>query len=306
MDCVVENPPGGPYTVTVYIPGTEIVSYTLTSTDISNLADTANEIRTADGLFFYDDENSSSGHFQVLPADGVPSSSLMALEVTDGTHNESGITEINFTSGATVSSGGTGVADVAISGGGGSLEVRDGTNNETGVSEINFLSGAAVSSGGSGIAESPSRAAARSGPPPRAYRNSALTLTAASPTKIPVNTVDFDTGGYFDVATNHRYNVPATGIYLVVAEVHERLGHLAGTRPAHLQERQQRPPGNGRGVEGLRRRRDGLHQVQFRRLPGAMGPLGGGAGAVGRLDLELPERSQDRLSGPLGGAWARS
>ena len=75
-----------------------------------------------------------------------------SIEVTDGTHNETGVTEINFTSGATVSSGGAGIADVAVSGGG-SIEVTDGTNTETGVTEIKFTSGATVSSGGAGIAD---------------------------------------------------------------------------------------------------------------------------------------------------------
>lgn len=41
------------------------------------------------------------------------------LEVTDGVTTVSDVTEINFTSNATVTSGGAGVADVAISGGGG-------------------------------------------------------------------------------------------------------------------------------------------------------------------------------------------
>jgi hypothetical protein len=62
-----------------------------------------------------------------------------------------------------------------------------------------------------------------SGPPganlaaARAYRNAALSLTASTWTKVPLDTTSFDPNGYMDVATNHRYNVPAAGPYLVVA-----------------------------------------------------------------------------------------
>ena len=42
-----------------------------------------------------------------------------SLAVTDGTTSVSSVTSLHFTSGATVSSGGAGIADVAISGGGG-------------------------------------------------------------------------------------------------------------------------------------------------------------------------------------------
>jgi hypothetical protein len=49
----------------------------------------------------------------------------------------------------------------------------------------------------------------------RAHRNASLSLTASAWNKIPIDTVDYDPNGYFDVATNHRYNVPAAGPYLV-------------------------------------------------------------------------------------------
>ena len=42
-----------------------------------------------------------------------------SIQVTDGTHTVSSATELDFTSGATVTDGGGGVAQVAISGGGG-------------------------------------------------------------------------------------------------------------------------------------------------------------------------------------------
>jgi hypothetical protein len=64
------------------------------------------------------------------------------------------------------------------------------------------------------------------GQPARARRNSALTVNGT--TKIPVDTVDFDPGGNFDVTTNHRYNVPATGYYHVD-------GALLTNSPADLQ-----------------------------------------------------------------------
>lgn len=56
---------------------------------------------------------------------GIPATALFSgggsLTVTDGTHTETSVTEISFTSGATVSSGGAGIADVAVSGSGSSL-----------------------------------------------------------------------------------------------------------------------------------------------------------------------------------------
>lgn len=51
----------------------------------------------------------------------------------------------------------------------------------------------------------------------RAYRSTALTLTANTWNKIPLDTTSFDPGGSFDVATNHRFNVATTGKYLVIA-----------------------------------------------------------------------------------------
>lgn len=55
--------------------------------------------------------------------------------------------------------------------------------------------------------------------PARAYRAAALSLVAATWTKIPVDTKSFDAGGNFDVATNRRYNVPQSGYYQVEAQV---------------------------------------------------------------------------------------
>lgn len=54
----------------------------------------------------------------------------------------------------------------------------------------------------------------------RAYRNGALTLTASTWTKVPLDAVaaSNDPGGHMDVATNHRYNVAATGWYQVNAQ----------------------------------------------------------------------------------------
>lgn len=52
----------------------------------------------------------------------------------------------------------------------------------------------------------------------RAYRSAALTgLTTGAWNKVPLDTKSFDPNGNFDVTTNHRYNVPAAGPYLVVA-----------------------------------------------------------------------------------------
>jgi microcystin-dependent protein len=47
----------------------------------------------------------------------------------------------------------------------------------------------------------------------RAYFGGSQTIPAGVWTKIQLNTVSFDPGAHFDVATNHRYNVPATGMY---------------------------------------------------------------------------------------------
>lgn len=51
-----------------------------------------------------------------------------SLSVTDGTHTVSSVTEIDFTSGATVSSGGAGIADVAITGGSGPSDYVSGAS----------------------------------------------------------------------------------------------------------------------------------------------------------------------------------
>lgn len=49
----------------------------------------------------------------------------------------------------------------------------------------------------------------------RAHRTNGLALPGSTAVKIPVDTLDFDTGANMDVVTNHRYNVPATGYYWV-------------------------------------------------------------------------------------------
>jgi hypothetical protein len=53
----------------------------------------------------------------------------------------------------------------------------------------------------------------------RAYSGTATTINASPPVKIVLDTVSFDPYGNFDVTTNHRYNVPATGYYLVNAHI---------------------------------------------------------------------------------------
>jgi len=58
------------------------------------------------------------------------------LEVTDGVTTVTGVDEINFTSGATVTSGGPGIADVAISGGGTSSIVYSATNTFSAIGTI--------------------------------------------------------------------------------------------------------------------------------------------------------------------------
>lgn len=51
--------------------------------------------------------------------------------------------------------------------------------------------------------------------PARAYRAAAMNV-GTSATKIPVDAVTFDPGGYFDTTTNHRYNAPAAGYYVAI------------------------------------------------------------------------------------------
>ncbi len=52
----------------------------------------------------------------------------------------------------------------------------------------------------------------------RGTRTAALTIPAAAWTKIPLDTATFNPGGHLDIATNHRYNVPANGYYQVNAQ----------------------------------------------------------------------------------------
>lgn len=74
------------------------------------------------------------------------------LEVTDGSTTVSPVSEIDFTSGATVTDGGSGIAQVAVTAAA-DLSVTDGTTTVDPVSEIDFTSGATVTDGGSGVAE---------------------------------------------------------------------------------------------------------------------------------------------------------
>lgn len=53
-------------------------------------------------------------------------------------------------------------------------------------------------------------------PPSRAYRNAALSgLTSGVFNKVPLDAVTFDPAGNVDITTNHRYNAPVSGYYLV-------------------------------------------------------------------------------------------
>jgi hypothetical protein len=63
--------------------------------------------------------------------------------------------------------------------------------------------------------------------PARAYRNTALTVTGNTPIKIPFDAISFDPGGYFDITTNHRYNVPAAGYYQTMAQCATAIGGTA-------------------------------------------------------------------------------
>lgn len=64
--------------------------------------------------------------------------------------------------------------------------------------------------GGTGISLIPSFAA---------YNNAATTLTAASWTKVKMDTKEFDHGTYYDAATNYRYTPGKAGTYSISAEV---------------------------------------------------------------------------------------
>ena len=52
----------------------------------------------------------------------------------------------------------------------------------------------------------------------KAYRNAAFSFTSNTWTKVPIDTVVFDSASNMDVATNHRFNVPTTGYYNVHAD----------------------------------------------------------------------------------------
>lgn len=74
--------------------------------------------------------------WQAASSSNLPS----VVDVTDGTTTVSGVTTLDFTSGATVTSGGTGIADVAISG------------SSSGVSSLDSITGAITLVAGSDIA----------------------------------------------------------------------------------------------------------------------------------------------------------
>lgn len=89
----------------------------------------------------------SPSGWELASSSNLPS----VVDVTDGTTTVTGVTSLDFTSGATVTSGGTGIADVAVASG--SITVTDGTTTVDNVTEVDFTSGATVSSGGTGIAD---------------------------------------------------------------------------------------------------------------------------------------------------------
>lgn len=132
--------------------------------------------------------------------------------VTDGTTyvDSPGLIKV---SGATVSNPSSGVAEVTIEGS--SLEVTDGTHTETGVTTLTF-DGATVGTTGSGEATvTITGGGGGSGSPvaARAYRSAGLALVANTWTKVPLDTLSFDTGANMDVTTNGRFDCPVTGTY---------------------------------------------------------------------------------------------
>jgi hypothetical protein len=101
------------------------------------------------------------------------------LAVDDGTTTVSAVTAIHFSSGATVSSGGAGIADVAVAGGGGG--------------------GSAASSGA------------------RLITGVNVSIPNAAGTMVAWDTAAFDTGGYYGGAHPTRLTAPSTGLYQVSA-----------------------------------------------------------------------------------------
>ena len=89
---------------------------------------------------------------QVIVATGSSAASWNAVpspvEVTDGTHTVTAVTEIDFTSGATVSSGGTGIANVAVSGGGSGGLVKLYDSGPIGSAQSTIDTGASGVAGG--------------------------------------------------------------------------------------------------------------------------------------------------------------
>lgn len=75
---------------------------------------------------------------------------------------------------------------------------------------MSFHGGFGSGSSGGGITTPPSRAHVQSG---------TITTTAQAYTKIAVDTIDFDPGGYMSTVQG-RYNCPATGYYYAMGEIH--------------------------------------------------------------------------------------
>ena len=107
-------------------------------------------------------------------------------------------------------------ADWQTPSGGGSIGVTDGTTTVNPASTITFTSGATVTDGGGGDAEVAITGGGGGGTPiaARAARTGSLSL-GGSWTKVPLDTLVFDTANGMDVVTNGRYNCPVTGYYQV-------------------------------------------------------------------------------------------
>lgn len=169
---------------------------------------------------------SAGGQAEVSWFPSVGGAAEATLEVTDGSHTVTNVTEVDFTSGATVSSGGAGIADVAISAAA-PLEVTDGATTVTNVTEIDFTSGATVTSGGAGIADVAISASGggSKNPPllfqlPDATGNGHLGFFSSANTRILVpafaNGVDGFWYGVIDVPSNY-VSTPAIVLWVLGA-----------------------------------------------------------------------------------------
>ncbi len=113
----------------------------------TNRIDATNQIQTAE-----------TDTTKVLAPDGAGGVEWAAggggasIDVTDGSTTVTAVTSIDFTSGATVTDGGGGVAEVAVTASG-SLEVKeaDGTPDVTGVSLIIVSNGTLTDNGGGSV-----------------------------------------------------------------------------------------------------------------------------------------------------------